>query len=118
MLNYPAIPIIVVICYIAITAIKSTKIESRWYPIISCAIGMIAAVAMYYILPDFIGATSLVVAVISGGVSGLAATGSNQVLKQLLKSAEDGNLKVEENKVVPLDTQNATAPTDETKKNT
>ena len=32
MLNYPAIPIIVVICYIAITAIKSTKIDSRWYP--------------------------------------------------------------------------------------
>ncbi len=95
MLNYSTIPVIVVICYIAITAIKSTKIASKWYPIISCAIGMLTAVAMYYILPDFIGATSLVVAVISGAVSGLAATGSNQVLKQLMKSAEEGTLTVD-----------------------
>ena len=97
MLNYPAIPIIVVICYIAITAIKSTKVESKWYPIISCAIGMLAAVAMYFVLPDFIGASSMIAAIISGAVSGLAATGSNQVLKQLLKSAEEGTLTVDTN---------------------
>lgn len=95
MLNYTTIPVIVVICYIAITAIKSTKIESKWYPLISCGLGMLIGVAMHYIVPEFIGATSLVVAVISGGVSGLAATGSNQVLKQLMKSAEDGTLNVD-----------------------
>lgn len=95
MLNYTTIPVIVVICYIAITAIKSTKIESKWYPLISCGLGMLIGVAMHYIVPEFIGATSLIVAVISGGVSGLAATGSNQVLKQLMKSAEDGTLNVD-----------------------
>lgn len=95
MLNYTTIPVIVVICYIAITAIKSTKIESKWYPLISCGLGMLIGVAMHYIVPEFIGATSLVVAVISGGVSGLAATGSNQVLKQLMKSAEDGTSNVD-----------------------
>lgn len=95
MLNYSTIPLIVVICYIAITAIKSTKLDSRWYPLISCGLGMLIAVAMFYIVPEFIGATSLMVAIVSGGVSGLAATGSNQVLKQLMKSAENGELKVD-----------------------
>lgn len=108
MLNYTTIPVIVVICYIAITAIKSTKIESKWYPLISCGIGMLVGVAMHYIVPEFIGATSLIVAVISGGVSGLAATGSNQVLKQLMKSAEDGTLvvKTSENTTKPPDAEN------------
>lgn len=94
MLNYSAIPVIVVICYIAITAIKNTKISNKWYPLISCALGAITAVAMFYIVPSFISAASLVAAIISGAISGLAATGSNQVIKQLLKSAENGELVV------------------------
>ena len=39
----------------------------------------------------------MMVAVISGAVSGLAATSSNQVLKQLMKSAEEGTLTVNTN---------------------
>lgn len=108
MLNYSTIPLIVVICYIVITAIKSTKIDSRWYPLISCGIGMLIGVAMFYITPEFIGATSIMVAIVSGGVSGLAATGSNQVLKQLMKSAEDGTLVVNtsDNTTKPPDVKN------------
>jgi ABC-type uncharacterized transport system permease subunit len=98
MLNYTTVPLIVVICYVAITAIKSTKMDSRWYPLISCGIGILASTAMYFVLPDFLGATSLMVAVVSGAVSGLAATGSNQVLKQLMKSAEEGTLTVNSSK--------------------
>lgn len=97
MLNYSTIPLIVVICYIAITAIKSTKLDSRWYPLISCGLGMLIATAMFYIVPEFIGATSLTVAMVLGGISGLAATGSNQVLKQLMKQAEEGTLTVNTN---------------------
>lgn len=92
MLNYSAIPVIVVICYIAITAIKGTSVSSKWYPVISCFLGAISAFAMYYIVPGFINASTLTAAIISGGISGLAATGSNQVLKQLMKSAEEGTL--------------------------
>ena len=108
MLNYSTIPLIVVICYIAITAIKSTKLDSRWYPLISCGIGMLIGVAMFYITPEFIGATSIMVAIVSGGVSGLAATGSNQVLKQLMKSSEDGTLVVttSDNTTKPPDAEN------------
>lgn len=94
MLNYSTIPVIVVVCYIAITAIKSTKLASKWFPLISCAIGGVLAAAMFYVVPDFVSASSLMVAIISGCISGLAATGSNQVIKQLMKSAEDGTLTV------------------------
>ena len=52
---------------------------------------------MHLVLPEFIGTTSMMVAVISGAVSGLAATSSNQVLKQLMKSAEEGTLTVNTN---------------------
>lgn len=39
----------------------------------------------------------MVIAIVSGAVSGLAATGSNQVLKQLMKQAEEGTLTVNTN---------------------
>lgn len=89
-MNYAAIPVIVVICYIAISAIKTTKIDGRWFPLISCALGMLLASAAFYILPEFVGSSSLATAIISGAVSGLAATGTNQVFKQLMKAAENG----------------------------
>ena len=50
MLNYTTIPVIVVICYIIITAIKATKIDSRWYPLISCVVGAMLAAAMFFVL--------------------------------------------------------------------
>lgn len=90
MLNYSAIPVIVVICYVIITAIKTTKVNSKWYPIISCAIGAALAAVLFFIFPEFIGATTLTAAIISGAVSGLAATGTNQIFKQLLKAAANG----------------------------
>lgn len=90
MLNYSAIPVIVVICYVVIAAIKETKIDRKWFPLISCALGALLAAGMFYVLPEFIGASSFAAAVISGAVSGLAATGTNQVFKQLMKAAENG----------------------------
>ncbi|MGN1096018.1 MAG: phage holin family protein [Eubacteriales bacterium] len=97
MFTNSAIPLIVVICYVAITAIKTTKINSKWYPLISCAIGAIIGAVFFLTVPDLIEAATLTAAIISGAVSGLAATGTNQVFKQLLKKAENGTLVVDEN---------------------
>lgn len=90
MVNYAIIPVIVVICYVVISAIKTTNINSKWFPLISCALGAALAIAMFYIVPDFVGAATLTAAIISGVVSGLAATGTNQVFKQLMKAAQNG----------------------------
>lgn len=95
MFNYTAIPFIVVICYVAVTAIKATKLNKKWYPIISCAIGAVVGLALFLIAPEFIGAATLAAAIISGAVSGLAATGTDQVFKQLMKSAQNGTLIIE-----------------------
>lgn len=115
MLNYSAIPVIVVICYVAITAIKATKIDGKWFPLISCALGALLAAGMFYVLPEFIGTASLTAAIISGAVSGLAATGTNQIFKQLMKAAENGedlskiNLKQETGTVIaPANSTGAT----------
>ena len=98
MLNYTSIPLVVVICYLFITAIKGTKIKDNFYPVISCAVGMLCTAAMHLLVPEFIGASGLVSALISGAASGLAATGTNQVFKQLLKSAQDGTLTTKDSK--------------------
>lgn len=90
MVNYAIIPVIVVICYMVISAIKTTNINNKWFPLISCALGAVLAVAMFYIVPDFVGSTTLTAAIISGAVSGLAATGTNQIFKQLMKAAASG----------------------------
>jgi hypothetical protein len=92
MFNYSSIPIIVVFCYVVVTALKATNIHSRWYPLISCALGAGCAVCLSFFAPDFVGTTSTTVAIISGGFSGLAATGTDQVFKQLMKAAKDGNI--------------------------
>ena len=94
MTEFTAIPIIVVICYLAVTAIKETKINSKWYPLISCGIGTAVSAIFYFCLPDILAVTTLTAALISGAASGLAATGTNQVFKQLLGAAQKGDLTV------------------------
>ena len=73
---------ITIICYIAAEAVKVTKLDNKWLPVI-CGIfgGMLGALGMY-VMPDF-PAGDVITAVAVGIVSGLAATGANQVYKQL-----------------------------------
>ena len=94
MLEYGTVPIIVVACYLIVQAIKATPLNSKWYPVVSGSVGAIVALILYFAVPDFIGISSWASALIVGVASGLAATGSNQVFKQLYKAAEEGSLVV------------------------
>lgn len=73
---------ITVICYLAAQAAKATPINNKWIPVI-CGVlgGVLGAVAMI-IMPDFPARDPITAAAV-GIVSGLAATGANQVYKQL-----------------------------------
>ena len=71
---------ITVICYLAAQGIKATPLNNKWLPVICGILGML-------IMPDF-PASDYITAVAIGIVSGLAATGANQVYKQL-SSKED-----------------------------
>lgn len=75
---------ITVICYLAAQAVKATALDNKWLPVI-CGVlgGCLGAVAMWA-MPEF-PANDYITAVAVGIVSGLAATGANQIYKQLGK---------------------------------
>ncbi len=73
---------ITVICYLAGLVAKSSSLDSRHIPVICGVAGAILGVAaMYLPMADF-PATDPLTAAAVGIVSGLAATGINQVYKQ------------------------------------
>ncbi len=75
---------ITVICYLAALAIKQTPLANKWLPTI-CGVlgGVLGAVGMHSI-PDY-PAGDIITAIAVGIVSGLAATGVNQIIKQASK---------------------------------
>lgn len=77
---------ITVICYLVGLMVKATPFNNDKYIPIACGFvgAVLGVVALYIGLPDF-PATDPLTAVSVGIVSGLAATGANQVTKQLTK---------------------------------
>lgn len=75
---------ITVIAYLIGSAVKATSLNNRWIPSICGTVGGILGVLAMRIMPDF-PATDYITAVAVGIVSGLAATGVNQIGKQLGK---------------------------------
>lgn len=74
---------ITVICYLVGQVVKATGLDNKYIPAICGVVGAILGpVALYLGVPDF-PATDVLTAVAVGIVSGLAATGVNQVTKQL-----------------------------------
>ena len=74
-----------VICYLAGLIAKALPLDDRYIPIVCGVCGAVLGVAGLYLgLPDF-PANDPLTALAVGIVSGLAATGVNQVAKQLGK---------------------------------
>ena len=46
-------------------------------------LGIFSGIICYYFIPSIIPTENVIVAIIIGGASGLSATGTNQVIKQL-----------------------------------
>lgn len=74
---------ITVIAYLIGAAVKASGLNDKWIPII-CGVtgGALGAVARAVGMPDF-PAGDYITAVAVGIVSGLAATGVNQAVKQI-----------------------------------
>ena len=78
-----SVAVIVVICYLIGMGVKAVdQIPDKWIPVIVgiCG-GIIGALALYF-SPDLIPAHDIFTAVAIGIVSGLSATGVNQIGKQ------------------------------------
>lgn len=81
---------ITVICYLVAQGVKATPINNKWLPVICGIFGGVLGVVGLIIMPDF-PASDYITAVAVGIVSGLAATGANQIYKQLSKTDESNN---------------------------
>ena len=91
-LNLISVPAIAAIVYWVINIIKHAVGENekfkKFIPLIAAALGIVCGVICYYAVPSIIPAENIVIAIVIGGASGLTATGTNQIIKQLGKKDE------------------------------
>lgn len=73
---------ITVISYLVAQVVKATALENKWLPIICGAVGAALGYVALIVMPGY-PASDPLTAIAVGIVSGLAATGSNQIIKQL-----------------------------------
>ena len=73
---------LVVICYFVGSWVKVSKLDNKYIPVICGVAGAVLGVAGMYFIPDF-PATDPITALAVGIVSGLAATGVDQIFKQM-----------------------------------
>lgn len=85
MAKFVAFPAIVVICYLVGLTCKTIGSEKldRFIPVICGVSGAVLGIIMYMTIPNFIPAENWAVALAIGIISGLSATGANQIYKQL-----------------------------------
>jgi len=80
---------ITVICYLAAQMAKATALDNKWLPVICGALGGILGIAALHLMPGYPAEDPLTATAI-GIVSGLAATGANQIYKQLTGGKSNG----------------------------
>ena len=90
MMEYISIPVITILCYLAgeffkLVILKKKK-SFKYIPVIVGGIGGALGLTIYYISPELLlNITNPFMAIAIGIVSGLASTGSNELVKQILK---------------------------------
>lgn len=86
------IPAIAAIVYTLIditkTAMGGTDKFNRFIPLISCVLGAVCGIVCFYCVPGVVETQNILVAIVIGAASGLSATGTNQVVKQLTKKTD------------------------------
>lgn len=83
-MDFVTVGAIIVICYLVAYIVKTLGNIDKWIPAICGISGLVLGILGFYIMPDF-PANDLLTAMAVGVSSGFAATGVNQVYKQLKK---------------------------------
>ena len=90
-MEFTGIPAIVIISYM-ITEIFKICINKKYLPIIAGISGCLLGILAYVLEINIMPAEDIITAAAIGIISGLAATGTNQIIKQLkLKEGEKEN---------------------------
>ena len=87
-LGIVAVPVITVIVFLIVEAVKATPLDNKWLPVIAGATGGILGIVATFVMPDFTAKDPLTALAI-GIISGLAATGAHQIYKQLTKPPKE-----------------------------
>ena len=73
---------IMVICYL-ITEICKLFMNKKYLPIVASISGLILGIISYYLIPDVLKVDNVLEAIKEGIISGLAAIGSNEIIKRM-----------------------------------
>lgn len=88
-----SIPVIAALVYWIINLLKYTlnndEMFKRFIPITATILGATIGVVCFYSVPNIILTDNVLVALVICGASGLTATGTNQLFKQLDKNNSD-----------------------------
>ncbi|HEY8390091.1 MAG TPA: hypothetical protein VIL26_03980 [Clostridia bacterium] len=91
-LNLISVPGIAAVVYSVMEiikhAVKGNEIFKQIIPLLSVALGAGIGLIAFYAMPSIVPADNILMAIIIGGASGLTATGTNQIFKQLSKGKE------------------------------
>ena len=87
LMGITSVAAITVVCYLVAMGIKATRLPNRWLPVICGGVGGLLGIVAMYIMPEY-PAEDLITALAVGIVSGFAATGVDQAIKQLTQPKE------------------------------
>jgi hypothetical protein len=94
LLQIVSVPVITAIVYGAAElykkAVNGKESLIRLIPILGAVLGAVLGITAFFAAPEIIAADNVFTALITGGASGLAATGGHQVFKQLLSKNDGG----------------------------
>ena len=80
---------ITVIAYIIGLTVKTSGINNKWIPILCALCGGVLGIVGMFVMPDF-PAGDVITAGAVGIVSGMAATGADQMIKQMKDGENNG----------------------------
>lgn len=80
--NAGAIAMIAVIVALVTWAVKQTKLDNRWLPLITMVVGFFIGVAVFYAMPGQF--ETLLIAGIDGAIAGLVSAGGYDAIKSIL----------------------------------
>ena len=89
-----SIPIIVVCCYmvgeIYKVLFKNKQQAYKLIPILVAIFGGVMGLVIYFTAPQLLEVRDVYTAIMIGIVSGFTSTGSNQLIKQIIKKEKEG----------------------------
>lgn len=94
LIEITSVPVIVAIVYAALALYKHFIKAEKWIrliPLWAALLGVVLGIVAFYAVPGIMPADNVLVAILIGGASGLAATGTNQIYKQLTKDKDKSN---------------------------